>query len=71
MDILCLDFETYYDREYSLKKLTMVEYIMDARFQPIMMCYSLNGSPIHTAVGYPQIRDVHIVTGKQIGRAHV
>lgn len=58
MNVLSLDFETYYDREYSLKKMTMVEYIMDARFQPIMMCYSINGSPVQTAVGYPQIRDV-------------
>lgn len=58
MNILCLDFETYYDIEYSLNKMATVEYIMDARFQPIMMCYSINGSPIQTAVGYPQIRDV-------------
>ena len=58
MNILCLDFETYYDIEYSLSKMATVEYIMDARFQPIMMCYSINGSPIQTAVCYPQIRDV-------------
>lgn len=30
-----VDWETYYDREYSLKKLTMAQYIRDARFEPI------------------------------------
>jgi DNA polymerase len=32
-DILCLDFETYFDTEYSLKKMSTIEYIMDERFE--------------------------------------
>lgn len=58
MDILTIDFETYYDKDYSLKKMTMIEYIMDGRFQPIMMSYALNDDPVSTVVGYPAIRDI-------------
>jgi DNA polymerase len=32
-DILCLDFETYFDSEYSLGKLSTIEYINDLRFE--------------------------------------
>ncbi|MEI6233324.1 MAG: DNA polymerase [Planctomycetota bacterium] len=33
MNLLTLDFETYYDKQYSLKKLTIAEYVRDARFR--------------------------------------
>lgn len=33
IDILCLDFETFFSTEYSLKKLSTIEYIMDDRFE--------------------------------------
>lgn len=33
--ILTIDFETYYDKEYSLEKLTTEEYIRDDRFEVI------------------------------------
>lgn len=35
--IAVLDFETYYDKEYSLSKITMEEYIRDPRFEVIMV----------------------------------
>jgi DNA polymerase len=35
MKIIALDFETYYDKEFSLKKLTTEEYIRDSRFEVI------------------------------------
>jgi DNA polymerase len=33
--IVFLDFETYYDDEYSLRKITPVEYVLDPRFECI------------------------------------
>lgn len=35
MKILTIDFETYYDKEFSLSKMTTEEYIRDVRFQVI------------------------------------
>jgi len=35
MDILTIDFETYYDKDYGLRKLTTEEYIRDPRFEVI------------------------------------
>lgn len=58
MNVLTVDFETYYDREYSLSKMTMIEYIMDGRFQPIMMSYAINDEPIQNVIGYPSIKKV-------------
>ena len=33
MNITTIDFETYYDREFTLKKLTIPEYVSDPRFR--------------------------------------
>ena len=33
MSYIVLDFETYYDKEYSLKKMTPVEYLLSHRFE--------------------------------------
>lgn len=58
MNVLTVDFETYYDREYSLSKMTMIEYIMDGRFQPIMMSYAINDEPVKNVIGYPNIKRI-------------
>lgn len=33
MQLVTLDFETYYDKEYTLKKMTTEEYVRDSRFK--------------------------------------
>jgi len=40
--LLFLDFETYYDRDYSLRKMTPAEYILDPRFEAICMGVAQN-----------------------------
>src|SRR5574337_141005 len=36
-EIVTIDFETYYDKEYSLSKITMEEYIRSDKFEAIMV----------------------------------
>ena len=43
MDLITLDFETYYDKDYSLKKMTPVEYVLDPRFGVIMLAVKYPG----------------------------
>lgn len=46
MNILSLDFETAYDREFSLSKMTTEEYIRDSRFEVIGVAVQVNdGEP--------------------------
>lgn len=42
MDVLTLDFETYYSKDYSLSKITTEEYIRDPRFQIIGVGVKVN-----------------------------
>ena len=42
MDIITLDFETYYDKDYSLSKITTEEYVRDPRFQVIGVAVKVN-----------------------------
>ena len=35
MNMITIDFETYYDKDYSLSKMTTEEYIRDERFEVI------------------------------------
>ena len=42
MKLITIDFETYYDREYSLSKMTTEEYIRDSRFEVIGVGVKVN-----------------------------
>lgn len=45
MKTIVIDFETYYDNEYSLRKMTPVEYILDPRFEVIGCAVKDGDSP--------------------------
>lgn len=45
MDIVTIDFETYYDKEFSLSKMTTEQYIRDPRFEIIGVGLKVNGEP--------------------------
>lgn len=42
MNIITIDFETYYDREFSLSKITTEEYVRDDRFETIGLAVKEN-----------------------------
>lgn len=45
MDIVTIDFETYYDKDYSLSKITTEQYIRDERFEVIGVGVKVNDHP--------------------------
>jgi DNA polymerase len=45
MHRFALDFETFYDDQYSLRKMTPVEYILDPRFEVISLSVKQPGKP--------------------------
>ena len=55
--IVSLDFETHYSREYSLSKMSEVEYILDPRFEPIMCAIKIGRNPSRVKVGRRAIVD--------------
>ncbi|MDB4273876.1 DNA polymerase [Algibacter sp.] len=51
MDLITLDFETYYSKEYSLGKLTTEEYIRDPKFEVIGVAVKINNQQTEWASG--------------------
>ena len=48
---LVIDFETFYDSEYSLDKMPTAQYVMDPRFEIIGVSYSLGNGPVQWITG--------------------
>lgn len=59
MRTVILDFETYYDKDYSLRKMTPVEYILDPRFETIMCAVK---------EGWPSNQPTYFVDGADFDR---
>jgi len=51
MDLITLDFETYYDRDYSLSNMTTEEYIRDPRFEVVGVGVKVNNGETEWASG--------------------
>lgn len=51
MDFVSVDFESFYDKEYSLKKLTTEQYVNDPRFELIGVGVQFNDKPPHWFTG--------------------
>jgi len=51
MDLITVDFETYYDKDYSLSKMTTEEYIRDPRFEVIGVAVKVNNNKTEWASG--------------------
>lgn len=57
MDTLVLDFETYYDRKFSLTKLTTMEYVADPRFKVWGLGYRWLSDDETTWLGEDEVQD--------------
>lgn len=55
MDKIYWDAETYYDRQYSLTKMTTTEYVFDPRFQLLGVAYAINDGPVHYVKELPDL----------------
>ena len=51
MNYLTLDFETYYDKEISLKKLTTQAYVMHPQMEVLMVSAKFNEDPVQVIDG--------------------
>lgn len=55
MDVVTIDFETYYDKDYSLKKMTTEAYVRNPLFQVIGVGVKVNDDPADWYCGdYPE-----------------
>ena len=54
MDLITVDFETFYDQDFSLSKLTTEEYIRDPQFEVIGLGIKVNDGETEWASGTPE-----------------
>lgn len=58
MNIITIDFETYYDKEFSLSKLTTEEYVRSEKFEVIGVAVKVNDGETkwHTGTGIAELK---------------
>lgn len=58
MQLVTIDFETYWSREYSLSKLSTEDYVYDDRFEVILCSYKVGAAPTRWITGtHDEVRD--------------
>jgi DNA polymerase bacteriophage-type len=57
MTIISGDWETYYSRDYSLTKMSEAEYILDDRFEAIMLALKIDSGPSVVHIGQRAIEE--------------
>ena len=63
MSIITIDFETYYDKDFSLSKLTTEEYVNDPRFEVIGMGIKVDDGPAEWYTG----EDIDLILRPKFG----
>lgn len=56
--IVYLDFESYYDADYSLQRMSTEEYVRDSKFNPYLLGFAIDDSPVYLARGADAIASV-------------
>jgi DNA polymerase len=60
MNIICIDFESYYDKEFSLSKITTEEYVRSWMFETIGVATKVNDGDIEWVTGTKQEIKAHL-----------
>lgn len=58
MDLVTLDFETYWDQEHTLSKMSPIEYVMHPKTEIISCSVKINSDETEVAFGEPAIRQL-------------
>ena len=54
-EVITLDFETYYDRDFGFSKMTTEEYVRDTRFEPLIVAIKYEDHPTRSYI-QPEIQ---------------
>jgi DNA polymerase len=57
MAIITVDYESFYDPQYSLSKMSEVAYILDPRFQTIMASIKVDQQPTEVFIGHRAVAE--------------